>query len=117
MLRVTNNDIQLTRGDSADLLLTISNTITGDGYTPVSGDVVRLTIRRSTHSDDAVIEMAQTLSEGDEITFSFAPEDTQTLDYGTYVYDIELTTTNGSVYTIITPSKFRLTEEVTFHGR
>ena len=118
MLRVNgNNDIQLTRGDTARLSLTIQDELTGDGYSPVAGDVIRLTIRKSVYATDKIMEKELELSEGDEINFTFAPEDTQALDYGTFVYDVELTTADGDVYTIITPSKFRLLEEVTYHGR
>ena len=40
------------------------------------------------------------------------PTDTQTLEFGTYVYDIQLTKANGDVDTFITASKFKITAEV-----
>lgn len=40
------------------------------------------------------------------------PDDTKDLDFGTYVYDIQLQKTTGEVYTFITKSYLTLTEEV-----
>ena len=40
------------------------------------------------------------------------PEDTKELEFGSYVYDIQLTKANGDVDTFITASKLKLTAEV-----
>ena len=40
------------------------------------------------------------------------PNDTKTLDVGEYVYDIQLTTSDGDVDTFIAMAKLILTEEV-----
>lgn len=48
----------------------------------------------------------------DSMTLRIDPEDTKNLNFGTYVYDVELTTKDGIVDTFITPSSFKITEEV-----
>jgi hypothetical protein len=40
------------------------------------------------------------------------PEDTKELEFGSYVYDIQLTKANGDIDTFITASKFKITAEV-----
>ena len=42
------------------------------------------------------------------------PEETSSLEYGTYFYDVQLRKGDGTVATVITPSPFILSEEVTF---
>jgi uncharacterized membrane protein YkoI len=40
------------------------------------------------------------------------PEDTQDLDFGTYVYDIQITLADGTVDTFIADAKFNIGVEV-----
>lgn len=104
MFRVTESGrILLTRGDTAYI-----NVVTDD-YTPQDGDQITLTVKRSTADKDAIIQ--KTVSDG---SVKIEPKDTETLDYGTYVYDCQLTTAAGDVYTFIPPTDFVLQEEVTY---
>lgn len=41
------------------------------------------------------------------------PADTKSLTTGNYVYDIQLTTFGGNIYTIVPISNFEIGEEVT----
>ena len=49
-----------------------------------------------------------------EAVIPIYPEDTEPLEFGSYVYDIQVTRANGTVTTLIVPSAFKLTEEVTY---
>ena len=49
-----------------------------------------------------------------EAVIALHPEDTASMAFGDYVYDIQLTRAVGTVTTLVTPSRFRLTEEVTY---
>jgi uncharacterized membrane protein YkoI len=40
------------------------------------------------------------------------PSDTKILDFGSYVYDIEITFKDGTVDTFITEANFKITPEV-----
>ena len=40
------------------------------------------------------------------------PNDTKTLDFGSYVYDVQITFADGRVDTFITEAVFKLTPEV-----
>ncbi|KMO86060.1 hypothetical protein AB840_09960 [Megasphaera cerevisiae DSM 20462] len=108
MFKVINNKVYLTRGDSAPLPLDVADK-DGNPYTPQSDDVVVLTVKKTT-ADTAYLTQKH-LVDG---VFSFIPTDTESWDYGDYVYDVQLTMANGYTDTIIQPSLFRIMEEVTF---
>ena len=106
MFHVHGNSIQLTRGDSATLTVNLTNA-DGTPYELVAGDVLEFTAKKDASDPEAAISL--TASDG---TFTFAPSDTDGLEFGAYRYDIQLT--HGSeVYTPIV-STFTLTEEVTW---
>lgn len=48
----------------------------------------------------------------DTMILVIEPEDTKSLAFGKYVYDIELTKVTGEVDTFITKATLKLTEEV-----
>ena len=48
----------------------------------------------------------------DTMILVITPEDTKSLEFGKYVYDVELTKANGDVDTFITKARIDLTEEV-----
>lgn len=108
MVDVKNNDIRMTRGDTAVLDLSISND-DGSTYQITSDDTILFTMKKITADKTVVIQKA--VSNG-KITIN--PKETASLDYGNYVYDVELRRTDGFVATIITPHVLTLTEEVTF---
>ena len=108
MLSVQGSDIQITRGDTAYFNIEITQA-DGSLYTRVDGDKLIFTVKRSYNSD---FEYIQKELEG--LAIVLAPEDTNELDYGTYWYDVQLTTSDNSVYTVVGPARFIIREEVTF---
>ena len=105
---IFKNKIFLTRGDSAIFTLTITDA-NGDEYTPAEGDEITFTVKANTETRDILIQ--KDASSG---KIEIQPEDTENLEYGNYVYDVQLKKSDGYVDTIITPHEFRLEEEVTF---
>lgn len=105
---VSGTTITLTRGDSffAQLALTDSS---GNPYVPQAGDHIRFAMKKGYGNDPPLIlkEIPK-----NTMVLELLPEDTKNLEYGTYNYDIELTTAMGIVDTFITTAKLRLTEEV-----
>lgn len=104
---IDGTNISLTRGDSLILNFTIKKN--DEDYTPVAGDVVRFALKHHIPDDEPIILRT---ADTTEMTITLNPEDTKELAFGTYVYDIELTTVDGFVDTFIGPSKFKITEEV-----
>lgn len=108
MLKINaDNAIELTRGDTARIALAVTKS---DGTTyDFSNDTVLFSVKASVCSKDVVLQKVVT-----DGTIYIAPSDTAELKYGDYIYDVELTTQSGDVCTIITPSRFTLTAEVTW---
>lgn len=109
MLEVIGNNISLTRGDTARLTVTITN-ICDDGiYVPSPEDTFKLTVKETVYDSEFIF---QKVSTGNP-TFKIDPSDTKQLDFRKYIYDIELETKDGDIYTVVPYSEFRILKEVT----
>lgn len=103
----TNNNIKLTRGDTANLTLVVK--LNDEDY-DFSSDLVQFTVKRNTVTESIVF---QKTFNGDTITI--LPTDTKDLFYTDLKYDVQIITPNNEVYTVIPPSLFEITEEVNFN--
>lgn len=110
MLKVfDDNNIELTRGDTARLAVTVTDDDTGEEYDIQSTDVLTLSIKKKTKDSEALVSKSV---EGSNV-FRIEPKDTSELKFGSYVYDVQINTADGDVYTVIPPSEFKIGEEVT----
>jgi hypothetical protein len=97
----------MTRGDSANIAIT--------GLDLVQGDVIKLTVKE--HSNTPEKKMQIILTEFDAQgngVIRITPDDTNGLDFRTYVYDIELTRADGRVSTVVKKHEFKIEEEVSW---
>lgn len=104
---VNGTTITMTRGDTFKAYVAVY-----DGnrpYKPQEGDHIRFAMKQSIRDVEPLIVKEIPV---DTLMLVLDPEDTKDLDFGTYVYDIELTTALGDVDTFITKSQLNLTEEV-----
>ena len=102
--------IYLTRGDTLDLEVVILKLDEETRYVPRTGDKVRFALKKDYEDAKPLILKDIPI---DTMRLHLDPEDTKDLDFGTYVYDIELTYgDDGTVDTFIPKAKFKLTEEV-----
>ena len=99
-------NITMTRGDSESLTVRCSEPFR-------TGDRVFFTVREDAESDISLQKIIAVFPNG-EAVIPIYPEDTEPLEFGSYVYDIQVTRANGTVTTLIVPSAFKLTEEVTY---
>ena len=106
--KVNRNTIYLTRGDTFKATLAITNP-DGTVYTPKEGDSIRFALKADIYDEECLILRDIPI---DTMLLVIYPEDTKELDFGTYVYDIQITKANGDVDTFITASKFKITAEV-----
>lgn len=104
-----DSSIELTRGDTAEIIVPLQHEEGGKTYEMQPGDVLRLTLKRSKYDNEAVL---QKVSKGSNI-IHIQPADTKNLDFAKYKYDIELTTESGDVYTVIPFNTFKIAAEVT----
>lgn len=108
MLKVEGSDIYLTRGDSAYLVIDITLQ-DGSKYISEPGDVLVFNIKRTYDSEEYILQKTV-----EDFIVNIEPEDTDSISYGTYWYDVELTTAEEAKFTVVGPARFILREEVTF---
>lgn len=111
MLIIDGNTIRLTRGDTAYIEVPINRLVDGEyePYTMQDGDKLILTIKDKNGLDSESYLVRKEISGN---TFHILPEDTKHLPFGKYVYDIELDTASGDVFTVVTISTFVVEKEV-----
>lgn len=105
----SNNVIRLTRGDTAKLTVPIENDLDNSSYVMDEHDTLTFTIKKSVKDNENLVQKVVTGSNN----FHIKPEDTDSLPFGKYVYDVQLTTAGGDVYTVIEPTSFEILSEVT----
>lgn len=110
MLVITDNEVRLTRGDNADIIVQIKD-LNGDTYELQEGDKLLFTMKRNCKTDIIVIQKDITSNQ----IISIEHNDTKDLDYGTYYFDVQCTLADGNVYTVIEPHPFIIEKEVTFN--
>lgn len=114
--RIEGTAIYLTRGDTLAATVGIKNA-SGSAYALQTGDVVRFALKRALMAPgngnylDKKPLISKTL--GDDLQLELDPEDTKSLAFGSYKYDLELTKANGVVDTFINNADFYIVPEVT----
>lgn len=107
---VKKTSITLTRGDTFKAQISITDK-DGNPYVPQEGDTVRFAMKKSYLDPDTEVLIRKNIPM-DTLILTLEPEDTKELPFGSYVYDIQLTTAAGEVDTFITKASLTLTEEV-----
>lgn len=103
---VNGTNLKMTRGDSEAL------TVKLEGHSLSAGDKVEMTVRKTPKSPKLIHKEVTDFPNG-EALISIEPGDTERMQFGEYVYDVQLTY-GGAVKTIVPPSKFEIGEEVTY---
>ena len=108
--------MQLVRGDTFKFKFLVKFK---DNQTVLEEDVKELfvTIKKNEYTSKILFQKTLNDVEIDEegyVHIEFKPEDTETLEYGKYVADIEITLTSGVRKTKF--FDFELLSETTFHG-
>lgn len=101
-MRIRDNNISLTRGDSETIKVTFEN------YEMKEGDKVLFTVRKTPTSP---ILFQREMKDGQ---IKINSSDTANAKFGTYVYDVELQQAEGGIHTLVKPHKFDILEEVTY---
>lgn len=104
---ITETDIRITRGDSATLTVELFDD--SGKYDLKPGDKLQLCAKKNVNDSQYAIN----ITADEYATFAFEPDDTKNLEFGTYLYDIQLTLKDGKIYTVIPLSHIIITEEIT----
>ena len=107
-MTIQDKKISMTRGDSESIRVVCQE------VPFAAGDTVTMTVREDAESPIVMQIVVTAFDEDGSALIAIEPEDTEALDFGDYVYDIQLKSADGAVTTLITPDRFRLTEEVTY---
>lgn len=109
MVKVSGNQIVMTRGDTLKVKLNLTNS-DGSAYTPNAQDVIKFGVKEDYETSTFKIEKTIPVQ---TLLLHITPSDTKTLDYGTYVWDCQITfAETNDVNTFITKGKLKITEEV-----
>lgn len=108
MIKIEDNEITMTRGDTLETTVEIF-TKQGEPYIPSSLDRIRFALKKRYKDVEPLIVKEVPY---DTMLLHLDPEDTKPLAFGDYVYDLELTTSDGFVDTFIDKKLFKITEEV-----
>lgn len=100
--------IEIIRGDTVHLEVKITDQNENE-YQLQEDDKLVFTLKKNCSTKDILIQKNIDLS-----SFTLSHDETKNLSYGTYVYDVQLTQSNGDVTTVIPPDKFIVKEEVNF---
>ena len=109
---VKGTKISLTRGDSA--YISVSCTANGEPRPFVDGETVYFTVKKSIYTEEILIQKIITTFDNGEALIKLDPSDTAGLDFVDYVYDVQVNLIDGTVATIVKPSTFSVTGEVTY---
>lgn len=119
MLKVKDNTITMTRGDSAHIEIQMEYE-GGVSYEALRGDVIRFTVKKN-YGDTTpliVIDIEPYVPDGEDmelvesVELHILPSHTRDLEYGSYRFDIQLLRINGDIDTFIDKGTLTLTEEV-----
>ncbi len=112
---VDGTTIRLTRGDS--LILQVVIVRNDEIYVPQQGDTVTFALKRNIMNPERTryLDRKPLIFKNipiDTLKLQLNSEDTKFLDFGNYVYDIEIVFADGFVDTFIADAIFILTPEV-----
>lgn len=111
MLRVKNNGvISMSRGDTISLDVNITDS-DGNDYVLQQGEELIFSAKRNANDKDYAIPPKKLVGK----TLNLESEDTYDLDFGTYLYDIQLISGDRS-NTIIKPTELIIEEVITAFG-
>ena len=109
---VIGTNISMIRGDTESILVSVKDS---EGFEVAleNGDIVYLTIKDNINTDNKALQKIVTEFPGGRALIEISSDDTKDLKVKEYIYDIQLTKIDGSVTTIVKPSKFTLLGDVT----
>lgn len=109
MIRIEHNNIHITRGDPASFFVEIG--VYDGGELP---DYLTMTVKDSVNDDGILFQEGAVYDIDDGgFTVYIAEGDTEKLEYGDYVYDLECLYEDGYRMTVLEPHLFEVRSEVT----
>lgn len=108
-MTVNGINLSMTRGDTESI--TVSR---ADGEPFVSGDTVEMTVRKRPESEKILYKKVTEFTEDGKAVIVLNSADTESIPFGGYGYDIQLTFADGTVSTIIKNGSIYFDKEYTY---
>jgi hypothetical protein len=112
-MQIDGSDITMVRGDSEVISVSLVDS-TGSAVPLVEGDTVYFTLKKSPSDTTKLLQKVVTEFTEGKATITILPADTKALEFRAYSYDVQINFSDGSVKTVIGPSQFKVSEEVTY---
>lgn len=115
-----DNDVYMRRGDTEGININFTDEVTENIVPLIAGDKVYLTVKKSYKDTEKAFQKVITEFIDGEAIITIYPEDTKELEIGKYLYDVQFTSSEGYVKTIIPPKpndklpKWIIQPEVTY---
>lgn len=109
---IQGTNISFTRGDSKSIVVKCKENNVDVPFK--EGDTIYFTVKESIYTERKILQKIITEFDEGKAIIKIEPDDTKSLKFKKYVYDIQLTRVNGRVITIIKPSDLSITGEVTY---
>lgn len=110
-MKIDRTNIRMIRGDSEGINIRVKDHA-GLPVPLIEGDTVYFTVKDNAKTKVKRFQKVITEFIDGAAHVNIEPEDTQKLDFKTYVYDIQLTKADGTVKTIVPISNFIIGQEV-----
>lgn len=111
MIQIDNNfNITMTRGDTFARTLVLTKN--DAPYVPQEGDVIRFAMAQVYKDKPGYELLLEKVIPNDTLLWKIEPNETSSLAYGNYKYDLQITYADGTVETFANKKKLTLTEEV-----
>jgi len=108
------NEIEIYRGDTRTITVTVKNS--AGSLVNLTGYTMRMTVKSDKTSADSAAIISKTATITDPTTgvgtFALTVTDT-TQTAGIYYYDVQISNSTPSVYTVIAPTTFTIIEDCT----
>lgn len=108
MIKIVNDDIYLTRGDTGIITTSCKNYLFQDG------DIIEMTVRVQPEAPSVLIYKKVTEFDEGSAEIIIEPNDTHRLPFGEYCYDIQFTSADGTYVDTYKMNKFILLKEATY---
>lgn len=110
---VDGTNLSMFRGDSESLTITLYDAL-GNIVDFIAGDTVYFTVKESMQTNVKTLQKIVKEFRDGKAIIEIEPNDTDSLSFSKpYIYDIQLTSIEGKVTTIVPPSRFTLKGDVT----
>ena len=116
MLSVKRNNIFMTRGDTVSLKIDLVDA-TGDPYYLKEGDIGIFRMKKKVSDKVLLIEKELETDDEGQLYLVLEPVDTEYLNFGIYLFEIELVTSEEEHYTVIADATLELGKELENHER